>query len=222
MRKIEGRWRRKFDPFKTSMHEVIPGYYAQVPQLCMATGVVAENHELVIKIAPRALRGIRVEAFTILSLDGSNISSSEWRGVAPYDIWEEIAPSLLWKEVDSGPAEVTVNSPDNSEKFYNRYTGESSDYVAQLRAQGGSSEETLKFVARVYGLAEGLSVSPNKFVQEAFAANGALDPLPRATASKWIRAARDKGLMVDFSQDSVSEKEMNSRRDQLLSGLLKA
>lgn len=204
------------------MHEVIPGYYAQVPQLCMATGVVGENHELVIKIVPRASRGIRVEAFTILSLDGSNISSSEWRGVAPYDIWEEIAPSLLWKEVETGPAEMTVISPDNSEKFYNPYTGELPDYVAQLRAQGGSNEETLEFVARMYGLAEGLSISPNKFVQEAFAANGVLNPLPRATASKWIRAARNKGLMADLSQDSVSEEEMDNRRNQLLSGLLKA
>jgi hypothetical protein len=58
----------------------------------------------------------------------------------------------------------------------------------RARAGGGPSEDDLRAVADVYQLAYVTGGAPTKTVMERLA-------LPRSTASRWIRMARERGLL---------------------------
>lgn len=59
--------------------------------------------------------------------------------------------------------------------------------AARLRAQG-PTDETLKWVAFFYGLGSVLGLPPAKQVESNLG-------VPRTTASKWVRRARERGLL---------------------------
>lgn len=58
----------------------------------------------------------------------------------------------------------------------------------RARAGGGPSDEDLRAVADVYQLAYVTGGAPTKTVMERLA-------LPRSTASRWVRMARERGLL---------------------------
>jgi transposase len=58
----------------------------------------------------------------------------------------------------------------------------------RARAGGGPSDEDLRAVADVYGLAFVTGGAPTKTVMERLG-------LPRSTAGRWIKMARERGLL---------------------------
>jgi hypothetical protein len=58
----------------------------------------------------------------------------------------------------------------------------------RARAGGGPSDEDLRSIATVYQVAYALGAPPTRTVMERFG-------LPRSTASRWIRVARERGLL---------------------------
>ena len=60
---------------------------------------------------------------------------------------------------------------------------------AEIKLEGPSSKETLRWVGMIYRAAEAVSMRPAKAVQDQLG-------LTQATASVWIRRARDTGMMV--------------------------
>lgn len=67
------------------------------------------------------------------------------------------------------------------------------DQLEKMRLRG-PERETLEYVGDLYALAAALGLAPALYVQQAFAGEG-LEPLPRSTATKWIKRARDLDLI---------------------------
>ncbi|MUN54764.1 hypothetical protein GMA10_05995 [Kocuria koreensis] len=127
---------------------------------------------------------IVITGIELISTDGSRISSTDWREANPLGRWEDIALTRV----------RVVNPVDNTLEVPHALTLGVAE-AANLRSRGPSSLETIQIAADAYNLAAALGIPESKTVQRVFSANGALDPLPRATASGWIRRAKDSGLI---------------------------
>lgn len=174
---------------KTGECEIYPGYSVELPMIYEVFDVLPENRAIRIDISGNSGSGVQVESFAVISLDGQPVTASEWRMVSPYEIWEKIGEQII-----SAVSPLTVQE------------------ISNLRTRGISNPDTLQFVADMYGLAEAVKISPNKFVQKMFSANGQLDSLPRPTASKWIKAAKEQGLIKSSKSVTSQDLEVNRRK----------
>ena len=85
------------------------------------------------------------------------------------------------------------------------------EQAANLKAAGPRDRETLLWVARIYTVAHALNQAPGKAVQEQLRLTG-------ATASVWIRRARDRGLLhetFDQPQWWMTDEEFDVARSVL-------
>jgi hypothetical protein len=129
---------------------------------------------------------IVITGIELISTDGSRITATDWRVANPIGRWEDIALDQV----------RVVNPFDNTLEVPHVLSLGVSE-AANLRSRGASNLETIQVVADAYNLAMALGVPESNLVQRAFSAGGRLDPLPKTTTGKWIRRAKDLGLISE-------------------------
>lgn len=128
--------------------------------------------------------GIRPISVQVYAPEGSPpVSGTTLRAVR---VWALVQHALT-VAVEHGQANMTER--EGHVAIVGRAVELSDEDVARIRAQG-PTDESLAVVARFYNLAGVLGLPPAKQVELN------LD-LPRTTASKWVRRAREKGLLGD-------------------------
>lgn len=166
-----------------ALPEVSPGLYAHVPVLAIVEDEPRPGLSVVFDVQ-RTPEGFGPRQIGVRASEGEQISATDWRGVKPSALWREVGLFLL---MEGAPAEhdsvdiAPAKRPTTQE-------------IANLRTRGPVNE-TLHYVAARYQEALVASIPPAQHVQESFAADGDLDPLPRTTATKWIQRARQQGLI---------------------------
>ncbi|YCK81215.1 hypothetical protein M1D89_19420 [Arthrobacter sp. D3-18] len=133
--------------------------------------------------------GLRPTAVTVSSRIGYEVTSTDLRAVNVKHLWRSAILKHLgylrdfysWEGggANSIMAESPVQLPDEE--------------LQNLRLRG-PVRETLEYVADIYTLGLILGLAPALYVQQTFAGEN-LDPLPRTTATKWIKKARDSGMI---------------------------
>lgn len=99
----------------------------------------------------------------------------------------ELTQQVLLKSVESGDVhsseyEITIESHGPVAEL-------SEKEIQRIREQG-PTDESLQWAANFYNLGQVLGLPPAKQVEINLG-------LPRTTASKWVRRAREKGLLAD-------------------------
>lgn len=72
------------------------------------------------------------------------------------------------------------------------------ELVAQIKRDGPSDDESLRWVARIYIVAEAFNLPPGQAVREQL-------QMPTPTASVWIRRARDRGILHRWPNPPIEE-----------------
>lgn len=173
-----------FTPFGLPrLPEVAPGLYAPVPVLAVVEDEPRPGLSVVFEVQ-RTPTGFGPRQIGVRAAEGEEIAATDWRSVKPAALWREVGLFLL---MEGSPAEhESVNIAPRARP--------SAQELANLRTRG-PVDETLRYVAERYLEAVAASIPPAQHVQESFAADGELDPLPRTTATKWIQRARQQGLI---------------------------
>lgn len=136
--------------------------------------------------------GVRPIAITVSSLSGEEITSTDLRAVQAKNLWraaiiEHVTYQRLFLfEWDEDPWKIARES----------HVQLPAHVIDQMRLRG-PVRSTLEYVTDLYEFADTIGLPPAQFVQDMFA-NGA-DPLPRTTATKWIKRAKDMGLFEEWS-----------------------
>ncbi len=166
---------------RTGRKEVAQGLFLAVPGTATHTGVELEDALFDIQMTLDLLdEGIRATSVTVTAQDGTPVTGTTLRAVRVWDL----ARLAIAVGMDRGSR---TEQPDGS-TVTSIVDSQLSDVdVARLRSQG-PTEETLGWVAYFYGLANVLGVPPARQVEIDLG-------LPRTTASKWVRRAREKGLI---------------------------
>ncbi|MEE6295705.1 hypothetical protein [Georgenia wangjunii] len=126
--------------------------------------------------------GVRPVTVKVTAQEGSPpVSGTVLRAVRVWDLAvEAILRAVRPSEVESTGGGVRVTRIASSAAL-------SDEDVARLRAQG-PTDETLRWVAYFYNLGAVIGLPPARQVELNLG-------LPRTTASKWVRRAREKGLI---------------------------
>ncbi len=162
--------------------EVAPGLFMALPGKGKFSGMELDGAlydvEMLFHKTPH---GVRPMSVTVTSHDSAvPITGTALRALRVWDA----ARSAIVHGVDREGYEPTQNHPPGMvmEKW-----GLSDQKIEAIRKQGPTSE-SLEWVAFLYNLAEVLGYPPTKQVETVLG-------LPRATASNWVRRARDKDLL---------------------------
>lgn len=132
---------------------------------------------------------LRPTAITVSSRAGQEVTSTDLRAVNVKQLWRSAIVRHFKYHRDfhswetSVPGHVMVESPVQLPD----------EDLEKLRLRG-PVRETLEYVADIYSLGLVLGLAPALYVQQTFAGEN-LAPLPRTTATKWIKKARDLGLI---------------------------
>ncbi|UTT48841.1 hypothetical protein [Rhodococcus gordoniae] len=150
--------------------EIAPYIFMQLPALLTVDDEPGPGLQTLIEFTFNSNRG-RVQATTVAvrsSPAGDPVTGTDLRAVRVADLTAEHLPKLA-RKLDGSP--VTP----------------SREKIAGLVARGPSDGEVLLLVADLYSYADAVGLRPAKHVQETLG-------LPSATASRWIRRAREAGL----------------------------
>jgi hypothetical protein len=130
---------------------------------------------------------LRPTAVTVRSTTAEEITATDLRAVNVKTLWRAaIFQHVHYVEGRGGG--------DSGGKPFRKSPLQISDAELELMRLKGPEQKTLEYVADVYSLARTLGLAPALYVQEVFAGE-ALEQLPRTTATKWIKKARDLGLI---------------------------
>ncbi len=105
----------------------------------------------------------------------STIDTTTLRDLKIQEILRRGLANLAWIETPKGEAIPDRMPPEKA---------------ASIRALGPSSDEALRWVARIYTRAWAIHLPPTQDVQDQLG-------LTRPTASVWLRRARDRGLLTE-------------------------
>lgn len=136
--------------------------------------------------------GVRPVAITVSSLSGEEITSTDLRAVQAKSLWraaiiEHVTYQRLFLfEWDEDPWKIARES----------HVQLPPHVIDQMRLRG-PVRSTLEYVTDLYEFADTIGLPPAQFVQDMFAEG--TDPLPRTTATKWIKKAKDMGLFEEWS-----------------------
>lgn len=136
--------------------------------------------------------GLRPTAIKVFSATGKEVTSTDLRNVNVKSLWRTAIVDHVtylrlfrfdWEQWD-GKVGVTgsIQLPD--------------DVLEKLRLRG-PERSTLEYVADLYMFADSIGLAPALYVQQTFAGKH-LEPLPRTTATKWIKRAREMGLFEEW------------------------
>ena len=136
--------------------------------------------------------GVRPTSITVASTTGQEVTSTDLRKVNVKHLWRAAIVDHVkymrmfmfdWEEWDGKIArDSPLQLPD--------------EILERLRLRG-PTRSTLAYVVDMYMFADSIGLAPALYVQEIFAGKN-LDPLPRTTATKWIKKARDLGMFEEW------------------------
>lgn len=171
----------KYDRLNELPTEVAPGLFVHLPGYARFEGVELDGYQYSVSLLlDRTEEGIRPTEVSISAPEGSPpISSTTLRALTVHSL-TQIALREIAQRGESGAHKVRTDGPT---------TALTDSEVAEIRA-AGPVDSSLKAVARFYNLAVAMGEPPAKAVENALG-------LPRTTASKWVRRARDKGFLAE-------------------------
>ena len=191
--------------------QVAPGLFIYLPVIGKFTDMEIEGHRYNLHLElDMTEEGIKPVSVLFASHDESPaLTSTTLRSIKLGALTQQV----LVRSVQSGQIkmpsdyEIVIDSQGPVSEL-------SDDEVKRIREQG-PTDESLQWAANFYNLGQVLGLPPAKQVEVNLG-------LPRTTASKWVRRAREKGLLVDsisgkrtpeaiytYSQDS-SEPESDT------------
>lgn len=132
---------------------------------------------------------LRPTAVTVRSEIGEEITATDLRAVNVKTLWR----AAIVQHVHYVGA---TTDEDGHQSPFRKSPFQLPDDQLEVMRLRGPERETLEYVADVYSLARTLGLAPALYVQEVFAGEG-LEQLPRTTATKWIKRARDLGLIQE-------------------------
>lgn len=127
--------------------------------------------------------GVRPTGIAVISRNAKEVTSTDLRAVRAKDLWREGMVrnakylTLMLDGAPIGPHGALVR-PDEE---------------LHLMRLNGPVGATLSYVVDLYMFADQIGLAPVQYVQQVFAGKN-LEPLPRTTATKWIKRAKDMGL----------------------------
>lgn len=161
--------------------ELAPGLFMALPGVATIENVDLEGGlydvELTLDMTPD---GIRPTSVKVTAQAGSpHVTGTTLRAVR---VWDLARHAIL-----TGVHRGSSSASDGVTRWDLASPALPDTEIARLRAQG-PTEETLTEVALLYNFAGVLGLPPAKFVEVNL-------EIPRTTASKWVRRAREKGLV---------------------------
>lgn len=147
--------------------------------------------------------GVRPTGINVLSLEGQEITSTDLRAVRAKELWRAAIVdhvsyfrqfSFEWEEKFSLRIRSDVHLPDDK---------------LELVRLSGPVPSTLGYIADLYKFADAIGLPPVHYIQQVFAGEN-LQPLPRATVTKWVKRAKDEGI---FDKQAFFEKRFNNGDD---------
>lgn len=162
--------------------EIAPGLYMHIPGVGTITGVDLEGSMHTVEMTlDMTAEGVRPTSVNVTSQDSSPITGTTLRSLRVWDMAREILVLAIAKGEKSTTATGATRSIAIGDSAL------TDNQAAKLRAQG-PNDESLKWVAYFYNLAGVLGLPPARQVEVNLR-------LPRTTATKWVKRARDKGLL---------------------------
>lgn len=162
-----------------------------VPGVLRVEGEPAEGQAVEFRVGWIEGKGIRPIGITVLSLNGQEITSTDLRAVRAKDLWREgMARNARYIRITFG-GESEDAKDGSSDTFL------LPDDKLQLMRLNGPVYSTLSYVVDLYQFADTVGLAPVQYIQQTFAGEN-LGPLPRTTATKWIKRAKDQGLFEEW------------------------
>ena len=165
-------------------NEVAPGLFMGLPGVATFEDAELEGALYDVKMTlDMTAEGIRPTSVTVTAQqDSPAVTGTTLRALRVWDLARE----AILIGVSRG---TRTDTKDGSFEVGIMGSALPNEEVARLRAQG-PTDETLGWVAYFYKLGDVLGLPPAKQVEVSL-------QLPRTTASKWVRRAREKGLIAD-------------------------
>lgn len=197
-----------YAPDSGATYHIVDPVVIELPGTLTVAHVPAENQNVSFRVE-LVDDVLRPTAITVSSRSGQEVTSTDLRAVNVKGLWRSAIVQHLkymrdnpaWLSGDSTHvmAESPIQLPDED--------------LERLRLRG-PERDTLEYVADIYSLGRLLGLAPALYVQQAFAGEN-LDPLPRTTASKWIKRARDLGMIQEsklMSDPLIDEEDRDLLR----------
>ena len=134
--------------------QVGPGLWADLPAVLLVRDVPSEGRALVYEVDQGGDGRVHIKRVGMESLDGSRITSADWRAANPFEVWETVGLQLI----------KTAHPIDQGTR-YKPLGEESVEVVANLRSRGPGNPATLQAVADAYNAATALGIPASKHVQ---------------------------------------------------------
>jgi hypothetical protein len=173
------------DTHSGTPREVAPGLFMYLPTAWTVPDVEIEGSLYDVEMTlDLTAEGVRPTSVTVTAHEGSPpVSGTTLRALR---VWDMARDGIL-AGVNRGSSSTSHGVTRWAMTLADTTPGLSDDEVARLRLQG-PTDETLGWVAYFYNLAGVLGMPPARFVEVNLV-------VPRTTASKWVRRAREKGLI---------------------------
>lgn len=162
-----------------------------LPGVLVISDVPAKGQNVSFRVDWVEDEGLRPTAITVSSTVGKEVTSTDLRAVNVKNLWRSAIVDHVtyrrmfffdWEKFDG---KIAIDSPVQLPD----------DVLEKIRLRG-PERATLEYVADLYTFADLIGLAPALYVQEIFAGEN-LEPLPRTTATKWIKKARDMGLFEE-------------------------
>jgi len=193
--KVVTDWEEARKSGAAGYYEQDPGAEAHLlgPQLRIYTPatmrvfrVVGEAFDLDFRVESHEGRLI-ARSVAVRSFNGEPITATVWRQVNIIRVWREAIMHQVLVTPDP-------NHDDAERAVRFGYGLSLPDETLDLLRAKGPVRETLEVVANVYSLGRALDLQPVKYLMDFFRGES-LSPLPRTTATGWVKKARELGLI---------------------------
>lgn len=187
----ESKVESSYVPDDDAVHHLVGPVSMDLPGLLMINDVPAQGQSVSFRVNWVDGEGLRPTAITVSSLVGKEVTSTDLRNVNVKNIWRSAIVHHVkylrlfrfdWEKWDG---KIGIDSPLQLPD----------DVLETIRLRG-PERATLEYVADLYTFADLIGLAPALYVQQVFAGEN-LEPLPRTTATKWIKKARDMGLFEE-------------------------
>lgn len=182
-----------YTPDKDAQDELIGSMDIKLPGTLRIEGEPGEGQAVEFRVSWIEGVGVRPVGITVLSLNGQEITSTDLRAVRAKDLWRAAIVDHVrymrmftfeWEKSENVMAvlDSPIQFPD--------------DKLERIRLNG-PVHSTLEYVVDLYTFADTIGLPPVQYIQQIFAGEN-LEPLPRTTATKWVKRAKDLGLFEEW------------------------
>jgi hypothetical protein len=169
-----------------AQREIARGIYMPLPSTATITGISSDDDDALLDVVmdlDLTADGVRPVSFSVSTQDGAPITGTTLRSIR---LWDLVRQVIVDVGIQRGEAKTLPNG--ETQLALKPATLPRAD--AERLKHEGPTDETLSWVAFFYNLAGILGLPPAKQVELT------LDLAP-ATASRWVRRARNNGLIEE-------------------------